>query len=129
MEREETKSNFERINLRPLLSESRYVFVTLIDPRIDVMQVSLSIFRESEGVSVVISKMQADELSLTYEGIFALITINIRTSLNATGLTAKISTALASAKIPCNVIAAYHHDHLLIPENLTGRAMEILESL
>ena len=29
------------------------------------------------------------------------------------GITAKVSRVLAAANVPCNVIAAYHHDYLV----------------
>ncbi|MDR8398419.1 ACT domain-containing protein [Paraburkholderia sp. USG1] len=40
-----------------------------------------------------------------------------------------IAATLADAKIPCNAIAAYHHDHLFVPVLRADEAVTRLESL
>ena len=50
------------------------------------------------------------------------------TALDAVGITAKVSGVLAAANIPCNVIAAYHHDYFLVPLALGEKALELLNS-
>ena len=42
---------------------------------------------------------------------------------------AAISTALAAAEIPCNVVSAYHHDHLFVPWARREAAMTALRAL
>jgi len=63
------------------------------------------------------------------EGPFALITFKAETSLHDVGLTAEFSTALARAKIPANVFAGYHHDHVLVPFELREAALSALQKL
>ena len=46
---------------------------------------------------------------------FAWLTLSIQSSLEAVGLTAAVSARLAERDIACNVLAGYHHDHLLVP--------------
>ena len=121
--------NFEEINLEPTAFETSYVYVSESDPDIELISASLGTFKESEGVSMVIDKVLADKRNLTYDLTYKLITIGIYSSLKASGLTAKVSTALAAQNIPCNMIAAYHHDHLLIPEDLATHALRILKEL
>ena len=45
------------------------------------------------------------------------------------GLTAAVSTLLAEHQISCNVIAGYHHDHLLVPERKARTALQLLADL
>ena len=56
-------------------------------------------------------------------------TIREPEGLTAVGLTAAVSTALARAGISCNVIAGYHHDHLLVPADRADEALHVLAGL
>ena len=47
----------------------------------------------------------------------------------AVGLTAAVSTALARAGIACNMLAGFHHDHLLVPLNRLDDALDVLDTL
>jgi hypothetical protein len=53
----------------------------------------------------------------------------VHSALDAVGLTAAISTALADAVLSCNVIASYHHDHLLVPADRAPEAITVLSDL
>jgi len=53
----------------------------------------------------------------------------VHSSLEALGLTAAVSAALTEAHISCNVLAGFHHDHLLVPVADADRALEILHEL
>ena len=50
-------------------------------------------------------------------------------ALDAVGLTAAVSTALADAGLSCNVMAGYHHDHLLVPADRGAEAIAVLSDL
>lgn len=81
-------------------------------------------FREDEGVTVIVA---ADE---TGDGpLWAQITLRIHSSLEAVGMMAAISAALAAADVPCNVVSAYHHDHLFVPWARREEAMAALRVL
>ncbi len=84
---------------------------------------------EDEGMTVVVSKKQADAYKLPFSIVFHKISLNIHSSLEAVGLTAAISTALASHNISANVVAGYYHDHIYIPKDSADLALEILEGL
>ena len=60
---------------------------------------------------------------------FKRITLNVHSSLLAVGFLNAVSKVLAEAGISCNVISAYYHDHLFIPEYLAEKALSILEEL
>ena len=57
------------------------------------------------------------------------ITLNVYSSLEGVGLTAAVSAALGDNSIPCNMVAAFHHDHVFVPTEMCDRAMEVLTSL
>ena len=57
------------------------------------------------------------------------LTVAVHSSLEAVGLTAALADVLASRGIPCNVLAGYFHDHLLVPLERVDEAVQSLESL
>ncbi len=86
----------------------------------------LGMFQENEGVTVILPKEQADTAQLAYPNVCAWITLTVHSSLEAVGLTAAFSKSLTEANISCNVVAAYHHDHIFVPVKDADRAMEVL---
>jgi predicted N-acetyltransferase YhbS len=85
--------------------------------------------REAEGLTVVLPRSEADTLGLQYDFVASWITLQVHSALEAVGLTAAVSAALTSAKISCNVLAGFHHDHLLVPVADAPRAMAVLAEL
>ena len=83
-------------------------------------------FREAEGNTYVLTKEKAVAKKIYFKETWALITVKTKTSLNATGITAHISSILAQHRMPCNVVAAFHHDHLFVPFAQRSSALEIL---
>ncbi|MEO1490422.1 MAG: ACT domain-containing protein, partial [Pseudomonadota bacterium] len=55
--------------------------------------------------------------------------LEVHSDLEAVGLTAAVSVALADAGIACNVIAGLHHDHLFVPWERRETAIEQLQRL
>ena len=60
---------------------------------------------------------------------WARITLNIHSSLEAVGLTAAVSQALASEAISANVVAGFYHDHIFVPQIAGQRAVACLTLL
>ncbi|MBT2584594.1 N-acetyltransferase [Arthrobacter sp. ISL-95] len=85
--------------------------------------------REAESLTVVLHRDAADSLGLSYDFVATWITLQVHSALEAVGLTAAVSAALTHAGISCNVLAGFHHDHLLVPSADAGRAMEVLRLL
>ena len=45
------------------------------------------------------------------------------------GLTAAVSAALSANAVPCNMVAAFRHDHVFVPSAMAERALAILKAL
>lgn len=118
--------------MKPVLDRTDYVFSTRkcfhIDEEIIALRPIATVL-ESEGMTIVVSKEKAEKHKLSYDTIFNKITLEVHSSLEAVGLTAAISTALASRNISANVIAGYYHDHIFIPKDKADLALEALEGL
>lgn len=89
----------------------------------------LGVFREAEGVTVIVSDDAAQRFELSGSDAMARIVLNVYSALDGVGLTAAVASALADADIPCNMVAAYHHDHVFVPLPDAERAVAVLGSL
>lgn len=86
-------------------------------------------FAEQEGDTVVLSRGDAVRAGLAASEPLAWITLSVRSDLAAVGLLAQVAGALAEAGIACNVVSAYHHDHLFVPLAEGQRALSRLRKL
>ena len=118
-------------SLDPKLDPQTYVFCS--HPKAQYGDLAdlnpLACIREKEGLSLILEPQQADQNGLAYTGAFKRITLTVQSSLEAVGLTAVISQALADHDIPANVVAGTYHDHLFIPERFAHQAMTVLVEL
>ncbi len=116
-------------DLNPVLNEGEYVFCCL--PTISDLDISriVGLFKEDEGWTIVLEKTYADDLGYSYSYIASWITLTVNSSLEAVGLTAALSAALAKRSISCNVFAAYHHDHIFVSLKDAKRALDALKQL
>ncbi|MEO0689991.1 MAG: ACT domain-containing protein [Pseudomonadota bacterium] len=112
--------------MKPTLREGRFRFVPHgpDEDFIDLLHRTFAMVREDEGMTLVIRARRDDP-----GPIFAGITLQVHSALEGVGLTAAVATALAEAGIPCNVIAAYHHDHIFVPWERREEALKRLEKL
>ena len=115
--------------MSPKLNDGDYVFCTITSLNDINTESIISLFKEDEGWTVIIDKKLADELGLSYSYIAAWITLTIHSSLEAVGLTAAFSNALAAEGISCNVVAAYYHDHIFVAKQDAENAISVLKKL
>jgi uncharacterized protein len=112
--------------LSPKRRPGEFVFVTG-EPREDIR--CEAIVREYEGTTMVVERRLADVEGLPYDFVGAWITLAVHSALDAVGLTAAVSQALADAGIACNVLAGRVHDHLVVPVERSDEALEVLRGL
>jgi hypothetical protein len=116
-------------SLQPSLHEGEYVFCKVDSlTAIDLNEI-ICLFREKEGITLILSKNIAEKAGLAYSFIASWITFTVHSSLDSVGLTAAFSEALADKGISCNVVAGYHHDHLFVPKERAHEAMKVLNRL
>ena len=115
--------------MRPALNPGDYVFCVLPSLHVIDLNEVLLLFKEAEGYTVIISKELADSLQLEYSFVAAWITLSVHSALDAVGLTAAFSQALAAGGISCNVVAAFYHDHIFADKKDAEKALEILRQL
>lgn len=84
---------------------------------------------ELEGLTAIVERTAAERFGLLYTYEARLITLSVHSSLEAVGFIAVISDKLTQAKIPCNVIAGYYHDHVLVPVDRADEAMVRLHEI
>jgi hypothetical protein len=105
-----------------------YVYA-VVDPGHPAVPLAAATVREDEGLTLVLRRADADELGVPYDFIAAWLTLTVHSSLAAVGLTAAFSRVLGEAGISCNVLAGFHHDHLLVPAVDRDRALSVLGAL
>lgn len=117
--------------MTPCVRPGIFVFVTTDDPAIaaSLFSKAISTFKEEEGMSMLIPLELAEKSKLNIDHPMRCITLNVFSSLEGVGLTAAVSSALGDASIPCNMVAAFHHDHVFVPSDMCDQAMEVLTSL
>jgi hypothetical protein len=119
-------------SMNPILQANEYVFCSL-DEKVNEsnwLQLNpIGMFREKEGLTLILNRDQADNANILYTSIFKLITLSVHSSLDAVGFLATITSKLAEKGISVNPISAYYHDHLFVPASRVTEVMELLHIL
>ena len=113
-------------DLRPSLHPDPYVFAQVPGVPPDG---PFAVIREDEGVTLVLTRADADRAGLDYAYVAARITLCVGSTLTDVGLTALFSRTLADAGISCNVIAGLAHDHVFVGWDQGPRALALLGAL
>ncbi len=115
--------------MEPALVAGRFVYASV--PAADIAAHlacgPIGLFREEEGITLILPAEAAEGLAASAP--MRMITLTVHSSLEAVGLTAAFATALTKAGISANVVAAFHHDHIFVPERDAERALEALRAL
>lgn len=90
---------------------------------------ALAAFREKEGMSMILDEAAANALGAPMDQPMRQITLTVHSALDGIGLTAAVSDALTRKAIPCNVVAAYRHDHIFVPAEQADAALRELQVL
>ena len=98
-------------------------WVELVNLR-DVRKIAM-LFQETEGLTVITA---ANELT-DADNRWVWLELSVYSDLQAVGFLAKVAEALSAAGVPCNAIAAFHHDHIFVPEALADAAIAALTAL
>lgn len=112
--------------LKPKHNSGEYVFCVVDKIESINLKDVVLMFKEKEGITVIIKKQLANKLKLKYSFVASWITLTAHSSLEAIGLTAAFSNALSQQGISCNVVAAFHHDHIFVAKKDTKKAMVVL---
>ncbi len=124
-------------DIRPDLSAEQYVFAAgkaaarkageaaEVPPGVT----PFAVIREDEGITLVLTRADADRAGLPYDYVAARITLRVNSALADVGLTASFSRVLADAGISCNVIAGLAHDHLFVDWDKGAQALALLRRL
>ncbi|MEI2457255.1 MULTISPECIES: ACT domain-containing protein [Lysobacter] len=106
--------------------EGEYVFVSAPHWEALPRELAQASIVEAEGPTCVLRREHADAHGLGYDFVAAWLSLRVHSALQAVGLTAAVAQALARHGIACNVLAGYHHDHLLVP---TARREDAIAAL
>ncbi|MEJ8562474.1 ACT domain-containing protein [Yoonia sp. GPGPB17] len=114
-------------NMSPEVQPGEFAFISTQDKDLiaKLLPEAIGTFQEAEGLSLLVPLDLAGEAPLSMK----CITLRVYSSLEGVGLTAAVSSALGEHHIPCNMVAAYNHDHVFIPADKCDQAMAILKAL
>ncbi len=103
-----------------------FTYVAVAVPTPGLLAAAHAVIDEGELTTLVLPVEAAERAGLAVIVRFAWLTVTVQSSLEAIGLTAAISARLAAIDMPCNVLAGYHHDHLLVPVERSDDAIAAL---
>lgn len=83
------------------------------------------LFQEREGLTVVTKA--SDETP--EDNRWAWLELTVYSDLQAVGFLARVAAALSDAGIPCNAVAAFHHDHIFVPQARARDAADAILAL
>jgi hypothetical protein len=103
-----------------------FVYIAVQIPTPGLMAAAHAMVKEGRLTTIVLPVAAAERAGQPTDLQFAWLTLTVQSSLDAVGLTAAVSARLAAIGIPCNVLAGYHHDHLLVPVDRVDDAIDVL---
>lgn len=115
--------------MEPTLVEGRFVYACVPADELahHLSRKPIGVFQEAEGLTLIVPAEAAEGLAASPP--MRMITLTVHSSLEAVGLTGAFAAALTREGISANVVAAYHHDHIFVPERDAERALDALRAL
>jgi hypothetical protein len=125
------ESNLESLlrNMKPMVVQGEYVFCSIQESQLEDLENLLMVFRESEGPTVIVTKVVAEKNELDFSSSWGLVSLSIHSDLEAVGFLAAITSHLAEVGISVNAVSAFYHDHLFVPYERVDEAMSRLLDL
>lgn len=128
----ETNLSVLLTTMQPTLQAGEYVFCSVApgfsqtEPYAKLTPIGL--FREAEGLTLILERTEAEAAALLYSAVFRMITLSVHSSLEAVGFLAAITGKLAEQGISVNPVSAYYHDHLFVPAARASQVMDLLQT-
>ena len=116
-------------NCNPALHNDEFVFVTLRDREIPARVHAQCLFRESEGLTVIVRRGEAEREHWPWTFPCRMITLQVHSALDAVGFLARVMAVLSAHGISTNTVSAYYHDHLFVPVDRAEEALHLLRNL
>lgn len=101
-----------------------YLSVTAVSA--ELLDDAHALVTEGATTTIVLPVESAERAGHRVDVRLAWLTLSVQSSLEAVGLTAHVSARLAAEGIACNVLAGYHHDHILVPLDRVDEAIAVL---
>ena len=80
-------------------------------------------------MSLILPRAAAEALGFPVALPMRQIELTVNSALDGVGLTAAVASALAAEGVPCNVVAAFHHDHIFVPAAKAEMALAVVKAL
>lgn len=103
-----------------------FTYIAVEVPTPGLLASAHAIVKEGPLTTIVLPVDAAERAGQLVTVRFAWLSLTVQSSLEAVGLTAAISERLSRLDIPCNILAGYHHDHVLVPVERADDAIEAL---
>ncbi len=103
-----------------------FTYIAVEVPTPGLLAAAHAVVKEGELTTIVLPVEAAERSGQPVAVRLAWLTLTVFSSLEAIGLTAAVSARLTERDISCNVLAGYHHDHLLVPVERVDDAVEAL---
>ncbi|CAF3497623.1 unnamed protein product [Fusarium graminearum] len=117
-------------SLTTTLQPTVYVFTTFTDlSTLPPLSETQMLFKESEGVTAIVSKEYAESHNIEYFFPCKMISLDVTSSLEAVGFMAVIATKLAAKGIGCNPVSGFYHDHIFVPLGREDESVEVLAQI
>lgn len=103
-----------------------FTYIAVEVPTPGLLAAAHAVVKEGPLTTIVLPVEAAERAGQLVTIELAWLTLTVQSSLEAVGLTAAVSARLAAIDIACNVLAGYHHDHLLVPVDRVEDAITVL---